>query len=441
MQTQASTSSAAASPSTERSSVPVRQTRHHQIAIVGGGAAGLTVAAQLIRADDSLDIAILEPSDKHYYQPGWTLVAGGIFRFEDTVRDEKSYIPPGTTWIRDAVADLDPDNNALVTCEGIRVTYDFLVVCPGIQIDWHKVAGLPEALGKDGVTSNYSHAHTKYTWELLRNFDGGNAIFTYPSTPLKCGGAPQKIMYLADDVFRSKWGVRDRTEVIFCTPANSLFSVPEYTEILKKVVAERDITVKFGHTLVAIDADRKEAVFQTTDSDGNAGEARIPYNFIHAVPPMSAPDFIKGSPLAVPDSPGGWVDVDKHSLQHRRYPNVFSIGDASSLPTSKTAAAIRRQAPVLVEHLLATLRSGRGSSRYDGYTCCPLITGYDKAIMAEFDYDRKPVSSFPTNPVKERWSMWTIKCYALPWLYWNRMLKGAPFEGDMMKSLQWKRPS
>lgn len=409
----------------------------HQIVIIGGGAAGITVAAQLLKRDRSLDIAIIEPSDLHFYQPGWTLVAGGEFRFEDTAREEASLIPPGAIWIKDAVATLDPDNNAVLTQDGTRVEYAYLVVCPGIQIDWHKVKGLPEALGKDGVTSNYCRDLTTYTWHLLQTFQGGNALFTYPSTPIKCGGAPQKIMYLADDYFKGKSGVGVNTHITYCTALPKMFPVTEYSNVLDQVVERRGIEARFQHNLVEIRPETKEAVFDVTTPEG-VHPVVLPYDMIHVAPPMSAPDFIKTSPLAVPNNPGGWVDVNKDTTQHNRYPNVFSIGDASSLPTSKTAAAVRGQAPILVENLLAVMANRPATQVYDGYTCCPLITGYNSVMMAEFDYNSHPVGSFLMDPVKERWSMWLVKKHMLPYLYWERMLKGYPFEGNLLKPVQGK---
>jgi sulfide:quinone oxidoreductase len=417
----------------------VRKTVHYQIVIIGGGAAGITTTSLLLAKNRSLDIAIIEPSDKHYYQPGWTLTGGGVFQIQDTVKHQKDLIPKGATWIKDRAVTLDPDNNAVCTSEGIRVEYDCLIVCPGIQVDWHLIKGLKEAIGKDGVTSNYSPRYAPYTWELINNFQGGNALFTFPNTPIKCGGAPQKVMYMADDVFRSKWGVRQRTNVMFLTPSTKMFAVPVYSKILEKVVKEREIEVKFHHNLKEIKAGTKEAIFDVLGDGGSVREFSVKYDMIHVAPPQSAPDFIKNSPLAVPNSPYGWVDVNKDTLQHNRYPNVFGIGDASSLPTSKTAAAVRKQAPVVAENLLAFMASQPLRAKYDGYTCCPLITGYDKTVMSEFDgYSGRPMSSFPLNPAKERWVMWLMKKHVLPWVYWNRMLKGARFEGDYIKFLQWR---
>ncbi|TVP62211.1 MAG: NAD(P)/FAD-dependent oxidoreductase [Leptolyngbya sp. LCM1.Bin17] len=407
--------------------------QHHRIVIVGGGAAGITVAAQLLKRDRSLDVAILEPSDKHDYQPGWTLVGGGITPMEAFERDEQAVIPQGATWIQDTVTRLDPDQNTLITATGRRLTYDYLVLCPGIQIDWHLVKGLSAALGKGGVTSNYSKDYAPYTWETIQNFKGGNALFTYPATAIKCGGAPQKVMYLADDAFKRKSGVGVNTTVMFCTAGQVIFGVPDYAATLKQVVARRGIIPRYQHNLREIRGEVNEAVFEVTTENG-VEAVTVPYGMIHVTPPMSAPDVIKHSPLAV-DGPGGWVDVHKTTLQHQHYPNVFSLGDASSLPTSKTAASVRKQAPVLVQNLLSVMQSQPPTAHYDGYTCCPLITGYHSAIMAEFAYDNQLAPSFPMDPTQERYSMFLAKVYVLPWLYWNRMLKGEGFEADVLKPI------
>ncbi|MEN9248421.1 MAG: FAD/NAD(P)-binding oxidoreductase, partial [Gloeomargarita sp. GMQP_bins_69] len=207
--------------------------------------------------------------------------------------------------------------------------------------------------------------------------------------------------------------------------------VPEYAATLEQVVARRGIVVKYKHNLKEIRPETREAIFEVT-TDGGVEEVSLHYDMIHVTPPMGAPDFVKNSPLA---GPGGWVEVDKHTLQHVRYPEVFSLGDASSLPTSKTAAAARKQAPVVAQNLLALMDGQPLPARYDGYTCCPLITGYNSAIMAEFGYDGKLLPSFPLDPTQERYSMYLAKVHVLPWLYWNRMLKGKAFEADIFKPI------
>ena len=398
---------------------------HHQVLIVGGGAAGITVAARLKKARPALDIAILEPSSDHYYQPGWTLVGGGVFSLEQTRRNEASLIPAGVSWIRESVAGFAPDSNSVSTSGGQTISYDALVVATGMKLNWDAIKGLPDALGKGGVCSNYSKDFAAYTWECIQNFKGGNAVFTCAPMPIKCPGAPQKIAYLADDAIKRDPAIAAKSKVIYATATPGIFGVPTYAAPLREVVARKGIDARYSHTLIEVRPDSKEAVFKVSKDGEEPREEVINYALLHVTPPMAAPDVVAQSPLA---ASSGFVEVGKHNLQHVRFPNVFAIGDVSGMPNSKTAAAVRGQAPVLVTNLLAQLEGGQGQGSYDGYSCCPLITGYGKTIMAEFNYEQQPVPSFPLDPTKERWSMWVMKTAVLPWVYWNRMLKGGDHE-------------
>ena len=390
---------------------------HYRVLILGGGTAGITVAAQLRRRLKPYNLAIVEPSSRHYYQPLWTLVGAGVFRKELSERAESAFIPTGADWIQDYVAEIQPDKNQVVLRGGRTIGYDYLVVALGIQIDWSKIPGLAEGIGKNGICSNYAYQHVDYTWQCLQEFRGGNAIFTMPNTAVKCGGAPQKIMYLADDYFR-RHGVRDKSQVIYATPQSAIFAVEKYRKTLEKVVERKQIEVRFKHNLVELHPDNKEAVFERLET---REQVTIPYEMIHVTPPMSAPDLIKQSPLA---NEQGWVDADKFTLQHPKFPNVFPIGDCSGLPTSKTGAAIRKQAPVLVKNVVSAMKGEPLRARYDGYTSCPVVTGYGKLVLAEFDYEGKPAETFPFDQSKERLSMYLLKAHALPRLYWDGMLRG-----------------
>jgi sulfide:quinone oxidoreductase len=393
--------------------------RHYGVLILGGGTAGLTVASQLAHRIGGRHVAIVEPSATHYYQPLWTLVGGGIFPREDSARDEADLIPDDMTWIREAATAVDAPQRSVTTTAGETLTYDFLVVAPGVVPQWAKIPGLAESVGRagTGVVSNYSYETVASTWAAIQSFRGGTALFTEPLTPVKCGGAPQKIMYLAEEAFRAT-GVRDKSRVVFLNAKPVLFTAPYYIPALERVIASRGMEVQLGQELVALRPDVREAVFR----DVKAGtEQAIRYDMIHVTPPLAPPEFLRTSGLTNAD---GWVEVDKFSLQHVRHPEVFGLGDASSLPTSKTGAAIRKQAPVVVENLLA-LRAGQPlTARYDGYTSCPVVTGRGKLIMAEFNYAKEPVETFPADQRAERFSMYALKAYLLPRLYWHGMLRG-----------------
>ncbi|MBK8218355.1 MAG: NAD(P)/FAD-dependent oxidoreductase [Myxococcales bacterium] len=391
--------------------------RRHDVVICGGGTAGLSVAARLKEASPGLDIALIEPSETHDYQPLWTLVGAGVVSKESARRPEGDYIPKGVTWIRDKVGRFEPEKKYVVTAGGETVHYGQLVVALGMQLDWHKIKGLPGNVGKDGICSNYSYDTVDSTWSFLKAFRGGTAIFTFPSTPIKCAGAPQKIMYLADDHLR-RLGVRDRSTILYASATPAIFGVKHYREALEPIVARKGIDTLFRHDLVEVRPASREAVFKNLDTQA---EVVKKYDFLHVTPPQSAPDVVKESGLV---DKAGWVEVDKYTLRHTRYPDVFSLGDNSSLPTSRTGAAIRKQAPVLVANLLAVRAGKEPSAKYDGYASCPLVTGYGKLILAEFDYDGNPAESFPFDQTKERFSMYMLKLHGLPEIYWNGMLRG-----------------
>ncbi len=391
---------------------------HHRVLIVGGGTAGISVAARL-RKKGVTDIGLIEPSEKHYYQPLWTLVGGGCAPAKETVRSESSVMPKDVDWIRGAAEAVDPDEKLVTLGDGRRVGYDYLVMCPGIQLDWSEIPGMSEAMETPAVSSNYSFDSAPKTWELIKGMRQGTAVFTMPANPIKCAGAPQKIAYLAADYWRQQ-GVLSNIRVVLSLPTPAMFGVPVFAKELERVAQSYGIEVHKSSEVVEIDPDSRQAVIAENDTKNS-----ISYDLLHVVPRQSAPDWVKASPLADPENPRGYVQVDKHTMQHTRYPEVFALGDAGSTPNSKTGAAIRKQAPVLVENLLAAMESKPLPKSYDGYASCPLTTARNKMLLAEFDYDFQVTPSFPfIDTTKERRDMWYLKRYGLPFMYWNLILTG-----------------
>ena len=410
--------------------------KNHQILIIGGGTAGIMIASQLRKANSKLDIGLIEPADTHYYQPAWTLVGANAYNFNDTGKPMKSLIPKGVTWIKEYAATFDPANNKVTTKEGNSFTYEYLVVCPGLKIDTSMVPGLTEAIDRGVVCSNYTKPN--HTWEVLKNFKGGTALFTQPTTPIKCGGAPQKIMYLADDAFR-KANVRKNSTVIYALPGTVIFGVKPIAKTLMEVVNRKDINLRFGHQLVKVDGKNKIAWYKFADHVGehNPKEVKtekdgdmtgIHYDMMHLAPPQRSPDFVRDSPLA---TDAGWMSVNKQTMQSTVAPNIFGLGDIAQLPTAKTGAAIRKQVPVVVSNILHMMKSNSLNGKtYNGYSSCPLVTGYGKMVLAEFDYEKnftpdpKLKQMLVFNSDKEHWRLWMLKKHGLPYLYWNKMMKG-----------------
>lgn len=400
---------------------PAANARHHRVLVLGGGSAGITVAARVRRADPSLDVGLVEPSETHYYQPLWTLVGRGIVKPETTARPNAGLIPKGVTWHRDRVAQIDPDANRVELESGAALTYDTLVVALGIRLAWERVDGLEEALGTPQVGSVYSLDGAMKTWDAMRAFQGGNAVFTNPLGQVKCGGAPQKIMYLAEAYWRQR-ASSERTQLIGAFAGTVMLGVPEINATLEAIVQKRGIDMRFRHDLRAVDAATRRATFRRVDS---GDDVSIDYDFLHVSPPQRGPTPVVESPLAVTEGPhAGFVDVDHETLQHGRYPNVFALGDAAALPTAKTGAAIRKQAPVLVANLRAHLAGTPLERSYDGYSSCPLLTDVGKLVLAEFTYGNVYKPTFPLDQTKERYDMYLLKRHVLPQMYWHGMLRG-----------------
>lgn len=392
----------------------------HQVLIIGGGTAGITVAARLLRAGFT-DVAVIEPSDKHYYQPMWTLVGGGQASAASTERPEASVMPKAATWIRAAAAAVDPQVNTVSCADGSAYEYDVLVVCPGIQLDWDKTEGLTAALGHSNVSSNYSYDLAPKTWDVIRRTRSGSAVFMMPSGPMKCAGAPQKIAYLAADYWR-KEGVLKDIDVHLVVPTPRAFGIPAIADSLDRVIAGYGIHLHTLSEITAIDTESRKVTVSAVGEGGT--DTTLAFDMLHAVPRQSAPDWIKASPLSTGE-PTGYVEVDKHTMQHVRYPNVFALGDAGSTPNSKTGAAIRKQAPAVVANIRAFLDGRPLPGSYNGYASCPIVTSSHDLLLAEFDYDFTITPSFPVlNPAKPHRVYWYVKKYGLPVLYWNLMLKG-----------------
>jgi sulfide:quinone oxidoreductase len=395
----------------------------HDIVIIGGGAAGISVASSLLARQPGLDIAIIDPAETHYYQPGWTMVGGGVFDQGTTARSMAALIPRGVHWIKSAVAAFEPEQNS-VLLDGCRVVkYQQLVVCPGLKLDWDAIPGLTDTLGRNGVTSNYRFDLAPYTWELVQQLRGGRALFTQPPMPIKCAGAPQKAMYLSADHWRRK-GVLKDIQIDFCNAGAVLFGVADYVPALMEYVKRYGISLNFAHTLTAIDGPGKTATFSKALPDGSRQTVVKAFDMIHVVPPQKAPDFVRVSPLA---DAAGWVDVDLATLRHKKYENIYALGDAGNTTNAKTAAAARKQAPVVAHNLLASRGLIKGTAHYDGYGSCPLTVERGKIVLAEFLYGGKVAPSFPkwlidgTQPSR---LAWYLKERVLPPLYWDGMLKG-----------------
>lgn len=397
-------------------------TLRHDIVIIGGGAGGISLASSLLKRQPDLDIAIIEPSDVHSYQPGWTMVGGGVFPVDRTRRAMAEVMPDRVIWYRTTAQGVDVENEQVICEDGQQYGYRRLVIAPGLVLDWGAIDGLEVTLGKNGVTSNYRFDLAPYTWSLVQSMSRGTALFTQPPMPIKCAGAPQKAMYLSCDHWRRQGKLGD-IDVGFQNAGGVLFGVPEYVPALQRYIDTYGIDVRYQHRLVAVDGESQTASFMVSRE---RGDEVIEHHFdmLHVVPPQKAPAFIAESGLG---NRAGWLDLNSETLQHQRYQNIFGLGDVSGTANAKTAAAVRKQVPVVAQNLLASFDARPLSAEYAGYGSCPLTVERGRIVLAEFGYGGQLQPTFPrwvndgTRPTR---AAWLLKEKALPWLYWDVMLKG-----------------
>ncbi len=385
------------------------------VVIIGGGAGGISMAASLLKRDASLNVTIIEPSDKHYYQAGFTLVGGGCYSPDTAIREEAGLIPRGVTWLKAAVTELQPERNSLLLDNGGSVAYDYLVVCPGLQLNWAGIEGLEDTIGRNGVSCNYLLPYARYTWQCLQNMKSGRALFTQPPMPIKCAGAPQKIMYLAAHHWEKSGQLKD-VDIEFHTATPALFGVAAFVPALEKYIDRYNVDLNLQSTLLAVDGSAKTARFKQGDS-----EVVKEFDFIHVVPPQVSPEFVRVSALA---DEAGWLAVQPDTLRHVKYENVFGVGDVMNAPNAKTAAAVRKQVPVVADNLLALASGKPMNASYNGYGACPLTVEKGRVVLAEFGYGGKLLPSFPIDGTKPSRFGWVFKRHMLPGIYWDLMLKG-----------------
>lgn len=394
----------------------------YDVVIVGGGAAGIATASSILKRNAKVSIAIVDPAKDHYYQPGWTLVGAGVFTPEQTHKPEADVMPKGVDWLQVAASGFDPDRNTVELEDGRTLTYRVLVAAPGLRLAWEKIEGLETTLGRNGVTSNYRYGLAPYTYELVKALKTGRALFSQPPMPIKCAGAPQKAMYLSCDIWRDA-GVLPSIDVEFHNAGAVLFGVATYVPALMEYIEKYGIDLRLESNLVAVDGERRVATFEQK-KDGVASRIEREFDMLHVVPPQVSLDVVAKSPLA---AASGFVEVDEATLRHKRYENVFGLGDGAGTSNAKTAAAARKQAPVVAVNVLAALDGKPPVADYDGYGSCPLTVERGKIVLAEFGYGGKLLPSFPSwllDGTRPSRAAWFLKERMLPPIYWQGMLKG-----------------
>lgn len=399
-------------------------TKSHDLLIVGGGTAGINIAQQIKQTYESQGsqppaMSIIDKAELHHYQPGWTLVGAGLKDKSELNTPMAETIPAHAQHIKNFVREINAEENSLITDDGVVHSYKSLILCPGIKLNYGAVEGLREAMGKNGVSSIYDYDYCDNVWSNIKDLESGTALFTQPKGDIKCAGAPQKIMWMAEDYWR-KVGRRGAINVEFTTALPKMFGVQKYSDILRGLTQSRNVTPNFETVLTKVDGKQKIAEFTTASGE----KIQKKYDFLHATIPMAPHDFIKNSSVA---NAAGHVEVSEKTLQSTKFPNVWSLGDASSLPTSKTAAAVMSQTPILAHNFYNANHGKALTAEYDGYTSCPLLVGYGKLILAEFGYGGQIKETFANYGLDQgtpsRWA-YHLKKDLFPAVYFSLFTKG-----------------
>ncbi|TDM02295.1 NAD(P)/FAD-dependent oxidoreductase [Macrococcus carouselicus] len=389
--------------------------KQYKVVILGGGSGGISTASRLVKAGIK-DILIVDHADYHAYQPAWPLVGSGAETKEHTRKKMKKVIPKGADFIQQKVTAIQPVERIIRLDNNSQLNYEYLVVALGIQLDFDKIDGLTETLGKNQVCTNYLYDYVDYTYQSLKKVKTGNVIVTKPATPIKGGVAPENSLFTFDEFFKKN--KKNRPDLILKNAHDTLFPVEKYRRQIEQYIKQKGISYDLQHDLIAVDGPNQMATFKNL----RTGEQySMPFDMLLVTPPMSAPDVVKQSSLS---DENGWLDVDMYTLQHVRHQNVFALGDCTNLPTVKMGAAVRKQAPVLAKNLIAQIKGKKLKARYDGLTVCPIATEYGQAIMAEFGYDMKPKESMPIDQSKTNPLLYQLKKRGIPLMYWQGMLKG-----------------
>lgn len=394
---------------------------HFKLLVIGGGAGGLGAASKFARKLPKGSVGIVEPREDHYYQPGFTLVGGGLMTLEANKRRQEDLIPKNSKWIQDKVQSFEPTRNLVKLRGGDEISYDYMVIAMGVQLRFDMIKGAKEALKTPGVCSNYSPFYVEKHYKEAMSFKGGNAVFTFPNTPIKCAGAPQKACYITDSILRQR-GVRDRAHMIYATSLKRLFGIESYLKSLEKVAKEKDIDVRTRRNLIQVDSDNKMAIFELLDDDAKpTGKIeKIEYSLLHIGPPCSAPEALRTSPFA---DKTGFMDVDGASLQSKTFPNVFGVGDCMNTPNAKTAAAVSSHLKTIERNLGQVMEGKQPCMEYDGYASCPLVVSTNRVILAEFN-SKGAMETTPFDQSKPTYWAYLMKRYMMPMLYWNGLIKG-----------------
>lgn len=391
-------------------------TDHAEVVIVGGGNAGISLAARMLR-EGAGDVLLVEPSPVHRYRPLLNYVGAGEASPASLERPMASVVPDGCRWVKDAVDAVDPAARTLTTRRGRTIAYSTLVLCPGMIEDWGATPGLVEAYTAGWAGSTYVPSSAPLVWPALEDVTGGTVLFTVPPEPAPCGATALKPLLMACHTWQRS-GLLADLDVVLVLPDEEALGVPDADEHLEAVLASYGVRVLRSARVARVDP-----VIRSVDITSSTGQHHLDdVAYAHVVPHYRAPHWVSESGLA-DGGRAGLVDVDPETLRSRRHGDLWAIGDAASIATRSSGGALRKQVKVLA-HNIGAAAAGKKLRSYDGLTVMPVTTSRNRLMLVEADRVGRRPRHAPLDPVKPRWSTWMFDRYVLPQVYFHRILKG-----------------
>ncbi|MBW2327854.1 MAG: NAD(P)/FAD-dependent oxidoreductase [Deltaproteobacteria bacterium] len=399
-----------------------------KILILGSGAGG-TIVANMLRkelVESEWEITVIDRKEEHYYQAGYLFVPFGVYSENDVVKPKKEFIPKGVEFVLDNVVKINTDERRVETEKGDRYDYDWLVIATGCDIAPEEIDGMMDGWGKD-IFDFYTLGGSLELFKKLKYFDSGKVVLNIAEFPYKCPIAPLEFVFMADWFFIVN-GVRDKVDIEFVTPMDNVFTKPVAAKILAEFAAKKNIKVTPYFDLAQVNANEKTI-------ESGKGD-KVGYDLLVAIPPNVGDKALIDSGIS---DAVGFVPTDNHTLKAEKFDRVFVVGDTTNVPTSKAGSVAHYQAYTLVENLIREIDGHKAKPTFDGHATCFLASGFEKAILLDFNYNVEPLpGKFPfpgmgpfsllQESLNNYWGKMMFR-----WVYWNLMMKGLdmPLEPQM----------
>jgi sulfide:quinone oxidoreductase len=393
-----------------------------KLLILGAGTAGTMMANKLSRNlnKDLWEITIVDKDENHFYQPGFLFIPFGIYQPEDVIRPKREFIPKGVNFVIDKIQKIEGEKNQVLLGSGTVLNYDVLVVATGTIPVPEETEGLKGKLWYKDIFDFYTYEGATQLAKKLETWKGGKLVINLAETLIKCPVAPLEFTFLADAYFTEK-GMRDKVEIFYVTPLSGAFTKPKATAMLNKLMDEKNINVIPDFYLQRVDNDRKVLI--------SYDEKEVPFDLLVSIPVNKGDQMVEDSNLGDEDGLN-FIPTDKHTLQSKKYENMFVIGDATNVPTSKAGSVAHFEAEILTENILSYIIKEPLAAKFDGHANCFIETGYSKGVLIDFNYVTEPLpGKFPFAVLGPMDLLKVTRAnhygkLAFKWVYWHMLLTG-----------------